>query len=100
MKRGESWKKDVQLTFAARFGYCAGHVRIVEDERGFLDPEVIERTAGGSHGSGDVSLPIIWERFAVQRSQQIEIDRCRLQLDVLHRQNGPARGERHVPKQM
>ena len=81
----ERGKEDVELAFPPCLGNCTGHVCILENECGLLDLEMVERSAGSTHGSGKVSLPIIGKRFAVQSAQQIEIDGRRLQLDVLHR---------------
>ena len=85
VKCRERGKEDVELAFAPCFGNRPGHVCILENECGLLDLEMVERSAGSTHGSGKVSLPIIGKRFAVQSAQQIEIDGRRLQLDVLHR---------------
>ena len=96
---GEGRKKNVELALAAGFGYRARHMSIFEDERRLLHLEMIERAARRSHGAGDVSLPVVRERLAVQGAQQIEIDRRRLELDVLDRQHFTARLERHVSEQ-
>ena len=99
MERRESGKENVELAVATRFGDCTGHVRILEDQRRLFDLEMIERASGRAHGSSDVSLPVVRERFAIQRAQQVEVHRRRLQLHVLDSQNVAARLERHVPEQ-
>jgi hypothetical protein len=53
-------------------------VTVVEGQIRRVDVEPIHRAATRDHGAGERALPVDWERLAIERPQQLEVDRVRL----------------------
>jgi hypothetical protein len=74
-------------------------VTVLEREIRRVDVEAIDRTAASDHAARQRPLPVDGERLAIESSQQLEVDRLRLQRDVLHDQDWATDAKGHLPAQ-
>ena len=77
-----------------------GNVRVAKEAARIVDDKMRERAAASRHRSEQLSLPIQRKWFAVQRANEIEVDRIGAKADVSHEQQRRAGPEAHVAGEM
>ena len=97
VKGGKRGEQNVELAPALYSRDRARYVRVAKSQVRRIDDEVGQRTAACRDATRERALPVGGKGLAIQRAQQIEVHRIRLELHVVHGEHGAASFERHRP---